>query len=36
MRNDAPDVLLQCKNKSFDNFEMLDKVMNDLFYKECT
>jgi hypothetical protein len=36
MRNDAPDVLLQCKNKSFDNFEMLDKAMSDLFYKECT
>jgi hypothetical protein len=25
MRNVAPDVLLQRRNKSFDNFEMLDK-----------
>jgi hypothetical protein len=26
MRNIAPDVLLQCRNKSFNNFETLDKV----------
>jgi hypothetical protein len=26
MRNVAPDVLLQCKNKGFDNFETLNKV----------
>jgi hypothetical protein len=31
----VPDVLLQRRNKSFDNFEMLDKVSRDLLYKEC-
>jgi hypothetical protein len=30
MRNVAPDVLLQRKNKGFDNFEKLDKVSGDL------
>jgi hypothetical protein len=35
MRNVAPDVLLQRKKKSFDNFETLDKVSRDLLYEEC-
>jgi hypothetical protein len=35
MRNVAPDVLLQRRNKGFDNFEMLDKVSRDLLYNEC-
>jgi hypothetical protein len=35
MRNVAPDVLLQYKNKGFDNFETLDKVSRDLLYEEC-
>jgi hypothetical protein len=35
MHNVAPKVLLQRKNKGFDNFEMLDKVSRDLFYMEC-
>jgi hypothetical protein len=35
MHNVAPDVLLQRRNKGFDNFEMLDKVLKDLLYKEC-
>jgi hypothetical protein len=35
MRNVAPDVLLQCRNKGFDNFETLDKASRDLLYKEC-
>jgi hypothetical protein len=26
MRNVAPDVLLQCRNKGFNNFETLDKT----------
>jgi hypothetical protein len=34
MRNVALDVLLQCRNKGFDNFETLNKVSKDL-YKEC-
>jgi hypothetical protein len=34
MRNVVPDVLLQRRNKSFDSFEMLDKVSRDL-YEEC-
>jgi hypothetical protein len=34
MRNVAPDVLLQCRNKGFDNFETLNKASRDL-YKEC-
>jgi hypothetical protein len=35
MRNVAPDVLLQRRNKGFDNFEMLDKAPRDLLYEEC-
>jgi hypothetical protein len=35
MRNDTPDVLLQCRNKGFDNFETLNKASRDLLYKEC-
>ncbi len=30
MRNVAPDVLLQCRNKGFDNFETLNKASKDL------
>jgi hypothetical protein len=35
MRNVAPDVLLQCRNKGFDNFETLNKASRYLLYKEC-
>jgi hypothetical protein len=35
MRNVVPDVLLQRRNKDFDNFEMLDKASRDLLYEEC-
>jgi hypothetical protein len=35
MRNDAPNVLLQCRNKGFNNFETLDKASRDLLYQEC-
>jgi hypothetical protein len=35
MQNVAPDVLLQCRNKGFDNFETLNKASRDLLYKEC-
>jgi hypothetical protein len=35
IHNVAPDVLLQRRNKSFDNFEMLDKASKDLLYEEC-
>jgi hypothetical protein len=35
MRNVAPDVLLQCRNKGFDNFEILNKASRDLLYEEC-
>jgi hypothetical protein len=35
MRNIAPDVLLQIRNKGFDNFDMLDKASRDLLYEEC-
>jgi hypothetical protein len=35
MHNVAPDVLLQCRNKGFDNFERLDKASRDLLYEEC-
>jgi hypothetical protein len=35
MQNVTLDVLLQCRNKSFDNFETLNKVSRDLLYKEC-
>jgi hypothetical protein len=36
MRNVTPDVLLQCRNKGFNNFERLYKVSRDLFYEKCT
>jgi hypothetical protein len=32
MQNVAPYVLLQCRNKGFDNFETLNKVSRDLLY----
>jgi hypothetical protein len=35
MQNVAPDVLLQCRNKDFDNFETLNKSSRDLLYEEC-
>jgi hypothetical protein len=35
MHNVASDVLLQRRNKGFDNFEMLDKTLRDLLYEEC-
>jgi hypothetical protein len=35
MCNVTPDVLLQRRNKGFNNFEMLDKVSKDLLYEEC-
>jgi hypothetical protein len=35
MRNVAPDVLLQCRKKSFNNFETLNKVSRDLLYEVC-
>jgi hypothetical protein len=35
MHNVVSDVLLQRRNKSFDNFETLDKASRDLLYKEC-
>jgi hypothetical protein len=35
MRNVAPDVLLQCRNKCFDNFETFNKTSRDLVYEEC-
>jgi hypothetical protein len=35
MQNGAPDVLLQCRSKSFNNFETLDKASRDLLYEEC-
>jgi hypothetical protein len=35
MHNVAPDVLLQRRNKGFDNFEMLDKALSDILYEEC-
>jgi hypothetical protein len=35
MRNVVPHVLLQCRNKNFNNFEMLDKASRDLLYEEC-
>jgi hypothetical protein len=34
MRNVAPNVLLQRRNKGFDNFETLEKASRDLLY-EC-
>jgi hypothetical protein len=35
MRNVAPDVLLQRRNKGFNNLEMLDKASRDLLCEEC-
>jgi hypothetical protein len=35
MRTVALDVLLQCRNKGFDNFETLNKASRDLLYEEC-
>jgi hypothetical protein len=35
MRNVAPDVLLQSRNKDFENFETLNKASRDLLYEEC-
>jgi hypothetical protein len=35
MRNVALDVLLQTRNKGFNNFEMFDKALRDLLYEEC-
>jgi hypothetical protein len=35
MQNVAPNVLLQCRNKGFNNFETLNKASTDLLYKEC-
>jgi hypothetical protein len=29
------DVLLQCRNKGFNNFKTLDKALRDLLYEEC-
>jgi hypothetical protein len=34
MQNVVPDVLLQCRNKGFDNFETLNKALRDLLYEE--
>jgi hypothetical protein len=34
MHNVASNVLLQSKNKGFDNFGMLDKALRDLLYDE--
>jgi hypothetical protein len=33
MQNVTPDVLLQCRNKGFDNYETLNKVSRDLLYE---
>jgi hypothetical protein len=35
MWNVAPDMLLQCRNKGFDNLETLNKVSRDLLYESC-
>jgi hypothetical protein len=35
MHNVMFDVLLQCRNKVFDNFEILDKALRDRLYEEC-
>jgi hypothetical protein len=35
MRNIAPNVLLQRRNKGFDNFDMLHKALRDLLYEKC-
>jgi hypothetical protein len=33
--NVAPNVLLQYRNKGFNNFETLNKALGDLLYEEC-
>jgi hypothetical protein len=33
MRNVAPNVFIQCRNKGFDNFETLNKASRDLFMR---
>jgi hypothetical protein len=35
MCNVAPDVLLQRRNKGFNNFEMIDTSLRGLLYEEC-
>jgi hypothetical protein len=35
MWNVASTVLLQYRNKGFDNFEILNKALRDLLYEEC-
>jgi hypothetical protein len=35
MQNVASDVLLQCRNKGFDNFETLNKPSRGHLYEEC-
>jgi hypothetical protein len=35
MHNIVPNVLLQRRNKGFNNFETLDKTSRDLLYEEC-
>jgi hypothetical protein len=35
MRNVAPDMLQQCRNKGFNNFETLNKASRDLLCEEC-
>jgi hypothetical protein len=35
MQNVACGVLLQCRNKGFNNFETLNKALRDLLYEEC-
>jgi hypothetical protein len=33
--NVAPDMLLQCRNRGFNNFETLNKASRDLLYENC-
>jgi hypothetical protein len=35
MRNVAPNLILQCRNKGFNNIEILNKASKNLLYKEC-
>jgi hypothetical protein len=35
MRNVAPNVFLQCRNKGFYNFQTLNKASRDLLYEGC-
>jgi hypothetical protein len=35
IRNVAPDMLLQYRNNSFNNFETLNKALSDLLYEKC-